>query len=154
MTVGFSRHWKEEYQLLQRDFERLQAERQKASPKSGSVHLTLRTVAGAPPNVRLVPVPAAVPARDCEINASVTAPAGIKWVRLRYRHLTQFEDYQTAEMALDAKTGQYTGRIPAAFIDPKWDLMYFVEAVSKDGTGRMYPDLESEAPYVVVGVKR
>ena len=84
----------------------------------------------------------------------MTAPAGVKWVRLRYRHATQYEDYQTAEMTLDAKTGNYTARIPAAFADPKWDLMYFVEVVDKKGAGRMFPDLEVETPYVVIAAKR
>jgi hypothetical protein len=54
----------------------------------------------------------------------------------------------------DAKTGLYAAAIPGAFIDPKWDPMYFVEAVGKDGAGRMYPDLEREMPYVIVSVKR
>jgi hypothetical protein len=54
-------------------------------------------------------------------------------------------------MTLDAKTGNYTARIPAGFADPKWDLMYFVEVVDNNGAGRMFPDLEMETPYVVVG---
>jgi hypothetical protein len=57
-------------------------------------------------------------------------------------------------MKLNPETGLYTASIPASFIDPKWDLMYFVEAVNQKGAGRMYPDLEVETPYVVVAVKR
>jgi hypothetical protein len=57
-------------------------------------------------------------------------------------------------MTLDAKTGMYTAVIPAAFIGPKWDLMYFVEVIGKNGAGRIYPDLERETPYVIVAVKR
>jgi hypothetical protein len=75
-------------------------------------------------------------------------------MRLRCLHVSQYQDYQTAEMAFDAKTGLYAAAIPAAFIDPKWDLMYFVEAVGKDGAGRMCPDLERDIPYVIVPVKR
>ncbi len=104
--------------------------------------------------MKLEPVSLAAPGRDVDVNAKVTATAGVKWVRLRYRHVTQYEDYQTAEMTLDPKTGLYAGRIPAAFIDPKWDLMYFVEAVDNKGNGRMYPDLETDTPYVIVAVKR
>ena len=84
----------------------------------------------------------------------MTAPAGVKWMRLRYRHLSQYEDYLTADMTLDSKTGLYTASVPASFIDPKWDVMYFVEVVGKDGGGRMYPDLEKQAPYIIVPVKR
>ena len=57
-------------------------------------------------------------------------------------------------MTLDAKTDNYTARIPAAFADPKWDLMYFIEVVDQKGTGRMFPDLEVETPYVVLPVQR
>jgi hypothetical protein len=91
---------------------------------------------------------------DLQVAAQVTAPAGVKSVRLRYRHTTQYEDYQTAEMTLDAKTGNYIARIPPSFTDPKWDLMYFIEVVDKKGAGRMFPDLEVETPYRVLAAKR
>ena len=79
----------------------------------------------------------------------------MKSVRLRYRHLTQLEDYQTVDMAPDpGSTRTFTARIPAAFIDPRWDLMYFVEVMDANGRGRMYPDLDKETPYVVVSVRR
>jgi len=151
-AAGFSRHWKEEYALLRRDFEQLQASRPAAggSPE----HPVPRAAQGEPPAVRLTPAREAVPGQDVVIAASVDAPAGVKWLRLRYRHMTQFEDYATAEMAPDSRTGLYTGKIPGAFVDPKWDLMYFIEAVGNDGAGRIYPDLEKETPYVVVPVKR
>jgi hypothetical protein len=154
--VGFSRHWKEELQLLQREFEQLAAERRKATGRAEAkpVRIPVRGADDKPPAVSLQPVSAAEPGRDLRVAAIVTAAAGVKWVRLRYRHLTQYEDYLTAEMTLDPKTGLYTGRIPASFIDPKWDLMYLVEAVDDKGVGRMYPDLETETPYVVVAVKR
>jgi hypothetical protein len=87
-------------------------------------------------------------------SVKVTAPAGLKWVRLRYRHLTQYEDYQTAAMAYHPEKGAHTGNIPASFVTPEWDLVYFVEAVGKDGAGRIYPDLEKETPYAVAPVRR
>ncbi len=148
-AVGFSRHWKEEYQLLARNFEQLQAERQRAVAKPGAAHFALHLTSSAPPSVRLLPA-----SSNLEIAARVTAPAGVKWVRLRYRHTTQYEDYQTAEMTLDPKTGNYTARIPAAFAGPKWNLMYFIEAVDKKGAGRMFPDLEVETPYVLISAKQ
>src|ERR1035437_6297597 len=148
-AVGFSRHWKEEYQLLFRHFEQLQAERRTAGAKAGAPLSGLNAVAAPPPPPRLLPV-----APNLEIAARVTAPAGVKWVRLRYRHVTQYEDYQTAEMTLDARTGNYSARIPAAFDNPKWDLMYFIEVVDRKGAGRMFPDLEVETPYVVVGKQK
>ncbi len=92
--------------------------------------------------------------RDLLVAAKAEDSSGIKAVRLRYRHLTQYEDYESAEMKLNPKTGLYTALIPGTFITPKWDLMYFVEAIDKAGNGRIYPDLEVEAPYVIVPVQR
>jgi len=143
--VGFSRHWKEEQQLLARDFERLQADRGTAAAKPGAQHVALYTDTASPPVATLVPI-----TMDLEVAAKITAPAGVKWVRLRYRHANQTEDYQTAEMTLDPKSGHFTARIPAEFRNAKWDLMYFVEVVDKKGGGRMFPDLDVETPYVVV----
>ena len=148
-AVGFPRHWKEERQTLARNFEQLQAERRNAAPKAGARHFPLHLTVDAPPSARLLPL-----APGLEVAAQVTAPAGVKWIRLRYRHATQYEDYQTAEMTLDAKTGNYTARIPAAFANAKWDLMYFVEVVDQKGAGRMFPDLEVETPYIVVRAHR
>jgi hypothetical protein len=48
----------------------------------------------------------------------------------------------------------YSAGIPASFIDPQWDLMYFIEIVDGHGNGRIYPDLEVETPYWLVSVKR
>jgi hypothetical protein len=155
-AVGFRQHWREELALLEQDFEQLTAERAKAAPRTGAkpVPAAVRDPNLKPPAVTLEPAQTAEPGRDLRIVARAASPAAVKWMRLRYRHISQYEDYQTAEMAFDSKTGVYAAAIPAAFIDPKWDLMYFVEAVGKDGAGRMYPDLEREMPYVIVPVKR
>ena len=86
------------------------------------------------------------------ITARVLGPAGK--LRLRYRHLTQFEDYLTAEMTNTAKPGVLQATIPGDFIQPKWDLIYYVEFIDGAGNGRIYPDLDKETPYRVVTVKR
>ncbi len=162
---GFPRHWKDELKALETEFGQLQAERQAAVAKADAkpVRIAVRGESVKLPVVSFVPgtspwsemsSSSAVPGQEFVVRAKVTAPAGIKWIRLRYRHVNQKEDYQTAEMALDAKTGLYAGRIPGAFVDKQWDLMYFVEVVDSKGNGRMYPDLEVETPYVMVGVKR
>ena len=153
-AVGFRQHWSEELALLEQDLAALETERAKVESKPGR-KLAPRDPNLKPPVVSLVPPAAAEPGRDLRITAKVAAPEQVKWMRLRYRHVSQYEDYQTAEMTtLNAKTGSYSAAIPAAFIDPKWDLMYFVEVVGKNGAGRMYPDLECEMPYVIVAVKR
>ena len=95
-----------------------------------------------------------MPGQDFVVRVKVATPVGMKWIRLRYRHVNQKEDFQTADMALDAQTGLYAATIPASFIDPHWDLMYFVEIVDSHGNGRIYPDLEVETPYTITSVKR
>lgn len=151
----FPRHWKEELERLEADFDRLAATRPASShPGTEAVALPASASAGTPPVAQLSNDAIATGGRDFVVSATVTPSTDIKWVRLRYRHLTQYEDYQAAEMAFDAASRAYTGRIPAAFIDPKWDLMYFVEVMDTHGKGRMYPDLEKETPYVVVRVQR
>lgn len=155
-AVGFRRHWKEEYGLVRADFEKLQAERKEATPRADAKpapSMEWRPPA-AQPVAQLLPVEAAAPGHDLEISARITAAPGVKWVRLRYRHMTQYEDYQTAEMQPGRDPGVYTAHIPEAFIDPKWDLMYFIEVVDRNGNGRMYPDFERGTPYVIVAVRR
>ena len=59
-----------------------------------------------------------------------------------------------ADMSQGRSGSGYKGHIPGSFIDKKWDLMYFVETIGNSGSGRMYPDLETEQPYVIVSVER
>ena len=96
----------------------------------------------------------APPSTNLPVSAKVTDPSGVQWVRLRYRHLTQFEDYQTLEMSFNPQTGLYTAEIPGEFIIPEWDLMYFLEVIDTNGNGRMIPDFEKEMPYVIVELER
>jgi hypothetical protein len=152
----FPRHWKDELQRLQSDFDRLVAARKAATP---TANVTVPRAAqpaldGSSASATFTTAPTASVGRDFTVTAKVTANVGIKSVRLRYRHLTQYEDYQAAEMMFDEATQSYTGKVPASFIDPKRDLMYFVEVIDRQGRGRMYPDFEKETPYVVVSVER
>ncbi|MCX6618639.1 MAG: hypothetical protein NTZ98_21395, partial [Acidobacteria bacterium] len=107
-----------------------------------------------PPEVRLERPATAKPGQALRVAARVTDPSGVRSVRLRYRHLTQFEDYRTLQMTRDQNSGLYEANIPGDFIVPQWDLMYFIEAVDGQGNGRIYPDLETETPYVIVPVGR
>jgi fructose-specific component phosphotransferase system IIB-like protein len=153
-AVGFSRHWEEEYVLLSHDFEKLLAERTALSGKTGSSHPVPRSTIAPPPVARITSGKMARPGRDFPVSVRVSAPSGVGSVRLRYRHVNQTEDYLSADMTLDPKTGNYVGRIPGSFIDTAWDVMYFVETIGSNGGGKMYPDLDVETPYVVVAVER
>ncbi len=148
--VGFPRHWSEELQKLQLGLEQLRAQRKEARPAPApEAHNET-----PPPRVRLEAPGAARPGQDLRVAARVEGAPDVASMRLRYRHLTQFDDYETVEMLPEKQSGLYVARIPGAFITPEWDLMYFVEAINKNGNGRNYPDLDSGAPYVVVPVER
>jgi len=156
--VGFPRHWEEELQKLKSGLERLEESRQKAQPRAaGSAPIPARRHTPdetQPPQVDLERVRSALPGQNVTVTARVQDSSGIKWARLRYRHITQFEDYQTEEMKCDPETGLWSATIPGAFVVPPWDLMYFVEAVDTQGNGRMYPDMDVETPYVIVELGR
>jgi hypothetical protein len=109
---------------------------------------------GAPPQVRIRAASTARPGEPFTVRAEVSDPSGVQWVRLRYRHVTQFEDYRTEPMKLDAATGLWQASVPGDFLVPQWDLMYFVEALDRAGNGRSYPDLESDIPYRIVSIER
>ena len=87
-------------------------------------------------------------------RANVTDPSGVASVRLRYRHVTQFEDYETLEMRPMDEAGVYVATVPGDFVVPQWDFMYFIEAIDKAGNGMIWPDLLKEMPYVIVTIDR
>lgn len=116
-----------------------------------------------PPALEHKPVTNAPAAQPLKVAATVTDPSGVKWVRLRYRSVNQYEDYKTIEMKpapgcpLGTKrrgqAGQkdrYEAVVPAEDIPAQYDFMYFFEVMDNAGNGRIYPELEKETPYVVV----
>ncbi|MHC4179199.1 MAG: hypothetical protein ACYSWU_16930, partial [Planctomycetota bacterium] len=100
---------------------------------------------------RIVTAPAEKPLK---VTATVRDPSGVKWVRLRYRSVTQYQDYQTLEMLPTAGKDQYAAVVPGDQVVPKWDFMYLIEVMDNHGNGKIYPDLEKEMPYVVVHLQR
>lgn len=153
--VGFPRHWKEELGKLERELAELVSARAKAQTSAAARALPAAAAysVNTPPAVQILPPSQATVGQDYRVSVRAADPAGIQALRLRYRHVTQYEDYVAVPMAAEAD-GLYTARIPAAFITQKWDLMFFIEAIGRNGSGRIYPDLEIETPWVLVPVKR
>ncbi len=50
--------------------------------------------------------------------------------------------------------GEYEATVPAGQLSPEWDFIYFYEVMDQSGNGKIYPDLEKEAPYVIVELIR
>jgi hypothetical protein len=44
---------------------------------------------------------------------------------------------------------EYQATIPGEDLDPRWDFMYYIEAMDRAGNGAIFPDLETETPYVL-----
>jgi hypothetical protein len=155
--VGFSQHWTEELAKLEEGLEKLRTLPAQTSLTEEVRNRLLRRVTALPKKSLHLDVSrssAAEPGRDLVITATVAGKGDLQSIRLRYRHLTQFEDYQSVDMIFDSGKGKYTATIPGSFIVPEWDLMYFVAAVTKRGEGLMAPDMEEGMPYVIVPVTR
>jgi hypothetical protein len=157
-AVGFPRHWSEELTRLEQGLDVLTEQRKKLQAPANTApkelpHRTDRADTQTP-TVKLVPAGKARPGEALLVTAHAEDLSGIKSLRLRYRHVTQMEDYLTADMVRDPKTGLYSAQIPGEFITASQDVMYFVEAIDNAGNGRNYPDLETTSPYVVVSVER
>src|SRR5437899_10188540 len=88
------------------------------------------------------------------ITAEVHAPAGVEWVRVRYRSVNHHEDYRTLAMLPTDTKDQYRAIISVEQILARWDLMYFIEAMDHAGNGKIYPDLDKETAYVIVKLER
>jgi len=125
-------------------------------PPDGGLQPLRVTVAedNQPPTVSHTPVTSCHAGKPLVIDAQVADDSGVKWVRLRYRGLSQHQDFRTLSMLPTGKGNVYRAEIPASHIRPEWDMMYFIEVMDVDGNGAIHPDLETETPYVVVDVQR
>jgi len=84
------------------------------------------------------------------IQAKVTGVNGVRWVRLRYRPMNQKFEYATLRMTPTAEKDIFEATIPVQEINPRFDLMYFIEVMDNDGNGKIYPDMHIQTPYIVV----
>jgi hypothetical protein len=107
-----------------------------------------------PPTVSHEPIRSAPAGQPLTVTAQVYDPSGMAWVRLRYRSVTQFQDYSTLEMRPTGRADEYQATVPAEHLDPQWDWTYLIEAMDACGNGAIYPDLEVETPYIVVRLER
>ena len=152
----FPGHWAKEYKRLQDALERLRTERANASGReTGSREVKLSADKDLPDAKKVVVdhLQKAEPGKDLKVTAKAWDPS-IKKVALRYRRVTQFEDYQSIEMVSESGSDTYEAVILGGFITPKYDIMYFIEVTDTQGNGRMIPDMENEMPYVIVRIKR
>ena len=83
------------------------------------------------------------------------SPAGIKWVRLRFRSVNQYEDYHTLPMHADGFRGALPGRqCPPNRSRRSGISCICLEVMDNRGHGKIYPDLNQSTPYIVVRLAR
>ncbi len=150
-------HWREELKSLEKGLVGL--EKQQKSPATAPATQTAPRYAAVESD-RTLPVVGHEPPKNAAagkpltITADITSPAGIKWVRLRYRSVNQYLDYKTLPMSPSTAQGRYEATIPGDQIVPTWDLMYYLEMMDNQGNGTIYPDFNKTAPYILVHLER
>ena len=150
-------HWRDELPALEAGLAWLEQKRRDFRPPADARPAPRYSPgAAAQRSVEVVHVPPAVaaPGKPLTVDVEVRAPAGVQWVRLRYRAVNQQQDFKTLPMASGGEKNRYQAVIPAEDIAPEWDLMYFIETMDKQGHGQIYPDFERETPYIVIRLAR
>jgi hypothetical protein len=105
-----------------------------------------------PPTLHHTPILSAEQLKPLHITAHVDDPSGVKWVHLRYRGVSEFQDFKELDMLPTGNSNEYEATIPANDLDPHFDLMYLFEVMDNVGNGKIYPDMAKETPYIVVNV--
>ncbi len=152
-------HWKDELAAMEKGLLALERQRREFRAPA-KVKIAPRYVPvppspdDRPPVVIHRPVTHAPAGKPLAVAVEVRAASGVKWVRLRYRSVNQHQDYRTLPMLPTGQQDQYRAVIPAEEIVPAWDLMYLIEAMDARGNGRIHPDLNRAAPYIVVRLVR
>ncbi|MEO6005041.1 MAG: hypothetical protein ABIZ04_07865 [Opitutus sp.] len=151
-----SGHWRDEVPLLEANLKKLEDQGRSIEDQAPGETAWTPTTSGdlTPPVVegnRVTNAPVGTPMR---ILVHATDPSGVRSLRLRYRHVTQYEDYATLDLQPSGQPDEFVAEIPANFVESKWDVMYFIEAIDGVGNGTMWPDFRREPPYVFVHLKR
>jgi hypothetical protein len=112
------------------------------------------TTDNTPPEVTHSAVTIAEAGKPLTVTARVSDPSGVRWVRVLYRSVNQFKDYQTLAMKPTGVAHEYQAVIPGEHVAAGWDFMYLIEVMDNKGNGKIYPDLEKETPYVIVRLRQ
>jgi len=155
VTHSMRGHWADELNSLEANLANLEKQRDEFKPKGNTMAAPEYQVAARSDNsvlfdVNLEIIESASVNKALTIKAKVTGVHGIKWVRLRYRPMNQMFEYATLRMAPTAEKDIYEAIIPVQDINPRFNLMYFMEVMDNNGNGKIYPDMNTQTPYVVV----
>jgi hypothetical protein len=153
-------HWKDELAALEKGLASLEKKRNglqtEASTAKPPVSKTALPDADSDSLFQIShpPIISAPVNKPLPVTVKVSTPAGVKWVRLRYRSVNQELAYQTLPMPPSGEKDSYRVVVPAEQLNSDWDFMYFIEVMDQKGRGRIYPDLTKETPYRFVKLIR
>lgn len=152
-------HWKDELAALEKGLAALESKRSGMTAGGPSKNTPRYKPAAAADNHGLFrftdetvkSIPAGKP---LVVRVKLTAAAGIQSLRLRYRALSQEEEYKALPMQATREKDVYEATIPADQINPRFDMMWLVEVIGKDNRGAIFPDVNKETPYRIVSLIR
>lgn len=149
-------HWRDELEILEAGLKELETQSVSTGEVSveENVWTPLPASAHVSPRIEHTRPATARPGEPLRLSARVTASSDVTSVVLRYRHVTQFEDYESLAMTRTGNADEFAATVPGQFLVPQWDFMYFIEATTRAGHGVQWPDLAREAPYVIVRLQR
>jgi len=158
-TADLCGHWKDELAALEKGLYSLEQKRSdfKADGVVQSAPPYLKTTNSTNAKlfkITLQPVSMVVIGQPITLNVKVSANSGVKWVRLLYRNVNQEMEYQNMTMLPFGEKDNYQAIIPAGQYNPKWDIMYLIEVMDKNGKGMVYPDFNKETPYKILKLTR
>ena len=124
-------------------------------PEAGSSQpiQVLVTSDNQPPTLQHTPVRSVEALHPLHITARVEDPSGVSWVHLRYRGVSQHQDFHVLNMLPTGSGDEYEATVPGSDIDPQFDFMYLFEVMDNAGNGKIYPDIAKETPYIIVKVE-
>lgn len=150
-------HWRDELAALESGLAKLEDQRKNAAtnlPSAPAPHCDGQAGNFGASNIVHQPVLSAPALKPLTIRAAVHSPAGIKWVQVLYRSLDQTKNYETLPLQPTDEKGNCEGVIPAGKLDPRFDFMYFIQAMDNEHQGAMFPDFNQQTPYFVVHLER
>jgi hypothetical protein len=149
---NLSGHWRDELPILEKNLKQLESKCAAFGKVSNTPTDLFRKDNGdkTAPTIEHEKIKFAKPGKEIVINVKVKDESPLKLVRVKYRRVTQFEDYKSIELKPANESSAYSAVIPGNEISPDWDFMYFIEAVDSNGNGVMWPDFRKEPPYVIV----
>jgi hypothetical protein len=157
--AGLCGHWKDELIKLEEGLQQLEQQRRLADPAAMTTPAPVYRISPSLPfdslfRVKLLAPESAPVGKPMEVRIRASAAGDIKWIHLYYRAVNQQLEYKSLPMEPDGSPDGYRAVIPSADIDPAYDLMYYIELMDKNGRGRIYPDVNKETPYRIIGLTR